>query len=339
MPEPRKTDDTTRCGCANPRCPGAGAGGAISDLDRLLAAPDFTSTFVTRPVDAVLGDLPTLDQVVGVTAAGPVIANDLGVHHPPSRAGDPLRIPSAGISLRVNPELLGTVLVTDPTPQVPPTLRFFDRAGNAAHVTYLVDGSDRLAFESIGLTLSGDVELHEDAADDRPAAAPPESAEDPLEVDQLGLLDAVLADSGRGRLAALVGQAAHVGERRAGFHRVPPRSVIDALTHAASLTMPLTTCISSSGILQLRHDRLHAVKEHHGSMVLASQAARTMINFTAVAQCWVTRAEGAWGPTGAIELYDRRGRCCFVATQTGPVDESTRDGWAALISDLVDSRR
>ena len=72
------------------------------------------------------------------------------------------------------------------------------------------------------------------------------------------------------------------------------------------------------------------------SMVIASDAARTMINFNSVAQCWVTTVDGAWGPTSAIEVYDRHGRCSFVASQTGPVNRWIYDAWEQLIADLVD---
>ena len=42
------------------------------------------------------------------------------------------------------------------------------------------------------------------------------------------------------------------------------------------------------------------------------------------------------GPTSAIEVYDRHGRCSFVASQTGPVNHWIYDAWEQLIADLVD---
>ncbi|MFT4200741.1 heme transporter [Gordonia sp. (in: high G+C Gram-positive bacteria)] len=304
-----------------------------TDLQRLLAAPETTATVVDRPAGAVLADLPLLQDVVGVTAAGPVITNDLGPHHRPARRGDPLRPGGADIALRAEPDFLTTVLVTEPTAQIPPTVRFFDGDGNAAHITYLVDGSDRLAFETLRMSRPSDVDLRDLIGDERTIDVTARGAADDsgLPEDQLALFDAILQDCGRRRPQTLEG--------REGCHRVPVRAAAAALAHAALLAMPVTTCTAAPGCLQIRHDRFDGSREHAGSMVLAAGTARTMINLNLVGQCWVTRAEGVWGPTGAIELYDRRGRCCFVATQTGPVHPSSHDGWQDLVDDLADTRR
>ncbi|GED97434.1 heme transporter [Gordonia crocea] len=321
------------CRCPNPRC--HRLAGATSDLDELLAAPGVTASVVDGPVGTLADALPLLDQIVGVTAAGPVITNDLGIHRRPSYRDDPLHGGAEGISLRINPDMLGTVLVTEPTPHAPPTLRIFDRDGNAVHVTYLVEGSDRLAFEALSLSRSSDIDLLDELSPERrrPVEVFPVPVDDeaPLDTDQLGLFDSILADGGRSRLDALRTVPAP------GFARVCSRRVIAALSHAAALTMPMTTCAAATGCLQIRHDRLDGSRERYGSMVLASRGARTMINFNVVDECWVTSATGVWGATAAIELYDREGRCCFVATQTGPVDLTTYEAWQTLTGELADA--
>ncbi|QKT06841.1 heme transporter [Gordonia sp. X0973] len=312
--------------------------GALSDLDRLLATPDLTATVIDRPASEVLAELPRLQQVVGVTVAGAVIVNDVGAHHRPAHRGDPLRIPTSGIGLRISPDLTDTVLITDPTPRTPPTVRVFDRDGKAAHVTYLLEESDRLAFEALRLSLSADIDLRDrpDADDasqatetDSATAYRPDPDDEPSPVDQVELFDSILADGGRARRGSLVHDEAI---------QVNSRAVIATLKHAARLTLPITMGATGPGCLQIRHGAIHHAREHLGSMVLTSGPARTMIDFNLIGQCWVTTVAGPWGPTAAVELYDQRGRCCFIATQTGLVSESTFDAWETLLGDLSDTR-
>ncbi|MFZ2242252.1 MAG: heme transporter, partial [Gordonia amarae] len=140
-------------GCANASgcyCPGR-ARQATSDLDALLATPGFAGSVLDTPVCELAANLSLLDRVVGVTVAGPVIMNDVGVHSVPGEMGGPLRSDDAHISLRINPARLGKALVTEPAAHVPPTLRIFDADGNTAHATYLTEHSDRLAFEALSL--------------------------------------------------------------------------------------------------------------------------------------------------------------------------------------------
>ena len=325
-PNPTAGDD--RCPCR--RCPRNRRG--VSDLEAFLRAPGFSGSVVDGPIDTVMAALPQLANVVGVTAAGPVITNDVGTHHPPETIDGPLRSVGDGLVLRINPAALGTVLVTDPSASAPPTVRVFDTEGNSVHVTYLIEGSDRLAFESLSLSRSADVDILDDLALQRQQAQPTAAPEPTPEFadDQIGLIDSILVDGGVARGAALAATA------RSGFSRVSARRVIDALSYASTIALPMTTATAAPGCLQIHHDALTGAREHHGSMVIASDAARTMINFNSVAQCWVTTVDGAWGPTSAIEVYDRHGRCSFVASQTGPVNRWIYDAWEQLIADLVD---
>ena len=96
----------------------------------LPTRPGFSGSVVDGPIDTVMAALPQLANVVGVTAAGPVITNDVGTHHPPETIDGPLRGVGDGLVLRINPAALGTVLVTDPSASAPPTVRVFDTEGN-----------------------------------------------------------------------------------------------------------------------------------------------------------------------------------------------------------------
>lgn len=296
---------------------------ARNDLDDLLSAPDFVGQVLRGCPGRVAGHLPLLDEVVGVTVAGPVIMNDVGTYADPTGMGGPIRCHDSQITLRLNASHLRTALVTEPTaPRLPPTLRIFDANGGCAHVTYLTDRSDRLAFES--LTLAGYVTP---ATGDDVAAHP--VALRFGQCDQLDQLDSILYDGGPTRLRSLP-------QPHSGAIRVAKRRVIAALSHAALLAMPATLIAGASGCLQMCNSVLTGAREHAGSMVIASGSGRTMIDFTAITECWVTWANGACGRTGSIELYDESGRCRFVVTQTGPQPRACTAGWNQLITDVAD---
>ncbi|WLP91428.1 heme transporter [Gordonia sp. NB41Y] len=303
---------------------------AGSDLQALLDTPGFAGTVIDGGVQAAVAALPHLDQVVGVTVAGPVVMNAVGMHHAPELPGGPLRCGPSRISLRINPARLGTVLITEPAAHLPPTLRWFDAEGNTAHATYLTERSDRLAFESIalatpeGLAPAVPEEQSGTSVDTDVSVDPGAPA-----TDQIAQFDSILDDHGVSRRESLPGLTDQ------GCALVEPRRVIAALEHAALLGMPMTLAATGPGCVQLHHDHLDGAREHRGQMVLASGGARMMVDFAQLAECWVTRADGVWGPTGSIELYDRRGRCALIATQTGPVAAGVFEGWQQLVSDLV----
>lgn len=322
---PRPCGRQSECRCA-PKPSGT------SDLEALLATPTLRPNVLGARPAAVGAHLPHLDQVVGVTVAGPVVINDVGTHQAPVHPGGPIRCTPHRITLRLNPHRLGLALITEPATHVPPTLRFFDPDGNTAHATYLTEHSDRLAFESIGL---GHADPHFANADIEPtgsaasteswSVAPPTRVDD----DQITQFDAILADGGRTRLTELPEFAT------AGFTRVEDRRVIAALEHAALLGMHMTIAACGTGCVQMRHDRLDGAREYRGQMVVASGHARTMINFGLVSEAWITWSEGVWGRTGSIELYDRHGICSLVLTQTGPVAAPTFEAWDHLLTDLM----
>ncbi|GAB16911.1 hypothetical protein GOEFS_017_00270 [Gordonia effusa NBRC 100432] len=296
---------------------------ARNDLDDLLGAPGFAGQVLRGCPGRVAGHLPLLDQVVGVTVAGPVIMNDVGTYADPTGMGGPIRCRESQITLRLNASHLRTALITEPTTQrLPPTLRLFDNDGGCAHVTYLTDRSDRLAFES--LTLAGYLTPATDIdVDAHPIALRFGQC------DQLDQLDSVLFDGGLTRLRSL--PAPHTDATR-----VCERRAIAALSHAALLTMPTTLIAGGAGCLQMHDGVLTGSREHEGSMVLASGSARTMIDFNHISECWVTWANGACGRTGSLELYDDSGKCRFIATQTGPQTRAGAAGWAQLVEDIAD---
>ncbi|SDU51668.1 heme transporter [Gordonia westfalica] len=314
-----------------------------SDLETLLGTPGFGDSSISSDIDGIAGRLPSLGEVVGVTVAGPVIMNAVGVHGAPSPLGGPLCVGAEQISLRLNPSRLSSMLQTDPVAQVPPTLRLFDSLGNTAHATYLTENSDRLAFESLlafdPVSLSTSVPAGHGPGTASESASPgaaflgpefiPAALPGRHDTDQIGLFDSILRDGGTSRLRSLSQATGPSGVR------VDTRRVIASLEHAALLGMTVTVAAAAPGCMQMCQDRLDGAREHRGQMVLASGSTRVMVNFNHVEQCRVTWSQGAWGPTAAVEIYDRRSRCCLVVTLTGAVTRAAYEAWDHLTGDLT----
>lgn len=339
MPESPRSSDSESTGGTPLRpcgrsCRCARSSDATSDLDTLLATPGFSGSLLGADVTAIARRLPLLEQVVGVTVAGPVLMNAVGMHETPAGSGGAIRCRPSRITLRINPARLGSALITDPAAHIPPTLRLFDTDGNTAHATYLTERSDRLAFESLALGIGSADD--EGSASATGALTPADAARDDIgddgipAIDQVAQFDAILDDGGLGRLMTFPGL------RHAGHTRVESRRVIAALEHAALLGMPATLVTTAPGCLQMHHDQLDGAREHRGSMVIAGGTCRAMINFDLVSECWVTWSDGVWGRTGSIELYDRHSRCSLVVTQTGPVPMASFEAWNQLVADVAD---
>lgn len=90
-----------------------------SDLETLLGTPGFGASSISSDIDGIAARLPSLAEVVGVTVAGPVIMNAIGVHGVPTSPGGPLHVGDEQISLRLNPSRLSSTLRTDPSALVP----------------------------------------------------------------------------------------------------------------------------------------------------------------------------------------------------------------------------
>lgn len=304
---------------------------ARSDLEILLRTVGFGDSSVNHDVPAVAARLPGLAQVVGVTVAGPVIMNAVGVHDDPVSVGGPIRADSHRIALRLNPSRLSSTLLSDPAAHVPPTLRLFDHRGNTAHATYLTENSDRLAFEALALD-GGGAGLDGSGSD-----SSAQNSSGPQRVsttasrrdDQVAQLDAILTDGGGARLASLP----HLDCRRTV--RLETRAAIAALEHAARLGLTVTFATAAPGCMQMRQDRLDGAREHRGQMVLAAGSTRVMVNFDLVGECWVTWPHGVWGRTGSLEIYNRRGECALVVTQTGAQAPAVARAWEHLTTDLA----
>ncbi|MFD9679115.1 hypothetical protein ACFWAD_04530 [Rhodococcus sp. NPDC059969] len=293
----------------------------MSDLDVLLARPGFRGGLIdTAP--AIVGELlPLLGDVVAITVAGPVAVNNSGKYAGPTFPGDPLVCTPGLVSLRLNPSALGSVVTTDAEQYLPPTLRMFDAHGSSSHTTYLTPTSDRLAFEAMRAA----------PETTRETSPPVQSANTPAfwaEADQLTQLDFILADGGSERRSGLVALGA------LGYRRIDPHLMAAGMEHLSYHQLPVTTVVAGNGCLQIHRGDLDAAAMFGGTLTLASDTCRTMIDLNGVSECWLTRAHGVHGLTSSIEVYDFRRKCVAVFTQTGPTESAVMGVWEDVMSSI-----
>lgn len=316
----------SECRCAAGAPTDAGDSAAISDLDALLTKPDFSGGQIGGGAAGVAEFLPLLDETVAITVSGPAVMNDVGHYDVPTEIGGPIRTAKNRISLRMNMSRLHAAVATDPDQYLPPTLRMFDTTGSAAHASYLTPRSDRLAFEALRSVHTRPsytvVPRPRTPVSDADALAEWEGA------DQIQQFDSILADGGMARQAALPALAS------LGIRQIDPTAIAGALEHLAYLELPMTMVTAGAGCMQIHHDHLIAARMTGGNLTLASGLCRMMVDLTHVRECWATVTSGVRGPTASIELYDRRGHCPVLFTQTGATDSVVAGVWEEIVHSL-----
>jgi putative hemin transport protein len=296
-----------------------------SDLETLLAEPDFSGNLMTGSVRHIGTRLPLLDEVAGVTVAGPVMINDVASYDPPVESGGPIRCRPGRISLRIDPHRLDSVVVSDPSSHGPGMMRMFDTSGRATHITYVTNRSDHQEFGILRSMSPSPMQATTGVSGNDL----PRTAAGWAEADQVTLFDSILDDGGMHRNSALRALGDH------GCIRVDTRRVIAAMSQLAITGLPATVAVAGGGCIQMRQAQIDGAREHRGSMVIASDACRMLVDFNLITECWVTRTHGVWGHTSSIELYDRRAHCVLVLTQTGTVARSAHTEWEYMMESVA----
>lgn len=305
----------SECRCAAALPTSAQDAARITDLEALLAKPDFSGEAIGGGAAGVAEFLPLLDESVAITVSGPAIMNDVGHYDTPTEMGGPIRTSKNRISLRLNSSRLDAAVATDPDQYLPPTLRLFDEHGYASHATYLTPRSDRLAFEALRSVTTSPM--------------PTERPTDPwADSDQISQFDSILADGGVARQAALPSKTSP------GNRQIDPTRIAGALEHLAYLELPMTMVTAGAGCMQIHHDHLIAARMTGANLTLASGMCRMMVDLTHVTECWATVTSGVWGPTASIEMYDNRRHCPVLFTQTGATDAVVAGVWEEIVASL-----
>ncbi|MFF9034436.1 hypothetical protein ACF090_03080 [Streptomyces sp. NPDC014892] len=281
-------------------------------------------TGTARLIDPRMPELArslTLFRHVQALTGGPVARLDqAGSYAVPSLRGGAFAVhPGSGsIALRLDADGVdAAVLTRDAEDAV--SVRLLDRSGRTVHEGRLLSEGDRLL-----AGLADTVEAGAGAADvrERPEAPSWENG------DQLAQLDAILADGGSARRAALT--------RYGGEHRqVDPAVLPSLLDHVCSVGLPIGVAVFAPSAMQACAGPVHVTDRTAGGRVYAAVANGSLeLDLPAVHSCHLVRSTAAHGPTSSLELDDENGDCVALLTQFGIVGEPVHGAWEHLAASL-----
>lgn len=275
-----------------------------------------------RLIDSRMPELArclTLFQYVQAVTGGPVARIDqAGSYAVPSLRGDAFAVRPGEIALRLDADGVASAVVARDEGTGSVAVRLLDAAGRTVHQGRLLSEGDRLLVGLAGAPVAAP-----------PAAAPEVPAWE--NGDQLAQLDAVLTDGGIARRAAF--------DRYRGEHRpIEPGLVPAVLDHVCSVGLPIGVAVFVPAAMQACGGRVHVTDRTVGGRVFAAIAESSVeIDLAGVRACHLVRSTAAHGPTSALELDDRDGRCVAVVTQFGIVGEQVHAAWEHLAASLPDA--
>lgn len=268
-------------------------------------------------VDGIAPHLPLLDEVVAMTANGAALLSVLGRYAAPTFAGQALTVSGDEVNLRLDREAAWAFVSTRPDDDArePAGLWMFDGSGTAVHRGYLVSPDAGMVVDLMHLA-------------ERPPRRRSLSAllpsdpgpHDPGAPDQLGLLDGLLVDGGRG-LAAAPGTPIEV--RRLG----------EILAGCCEIGLPVGAAVPNLGAVQVHTGVLDHVEMQGRVLSAVSGPAQFAVGLDDAVGARLVPAHGAHGPTTAVLVFDDAGRCVAMLTQFGVLPADRHRAWERMVTD------
>ncbi|WP_271983318.1 hypothetical protein [Pseudoclavibacter terrae] len=321
-------------------------------LDRLLASPHTMLRKVALTPEVLACGLVALGAATATTRNEACTVHQIGSYDLPSACGGALMQPSAWITLRLRPSLLGAAVVAQdevPTGSRPgagvrsgpgagagalPSLSVFSRDGDLVHRVIVHSEEDAELLFGLGRSRGpSDVQL----ANVRLSSL---GAVGWREGDQLAQLDAMFGEGARDRHAALTGRGAGAAREVRGAGRVGSSRRVDAtlvaavFEHLSSVGLPVCAGVPSSAVLQLSAGRVHLVERVGTLLVVSLGHGVVELDLAAVRSCLLVTSWGPHGPTSTLEVYDARSECVVVLTQLGIVGTGTHRAWEQVLESL-----
>ncbi|WP_424463824.1 hypothetical protein [Pseudoclavibacter helvolus] len=327
---------------------------------------------MTLSPGALAAGLIELGTATATTRNDACTIHQIGNYDLPSECGGALMPPSAWITLRVRPSLLGAAVVAhgEAASGMMPSLYVYSVDGRLAHrvLVHSQDDAERLAAfgrsRVPGVTRpdAAAVVFAESPAEEVPVASSRAGVLAALDTslpewswvdaagwrggDLLAQLDAVLGETCLERYAALRdGDRGQDLSRRAkddrwgvgsvGSSRGVDCAVVSAVfEHLASVGMSVCVGVPSSSVMQLSAGRVHVV-ERVGSLIVVSLGEGIVeLDLAALRSCLVVTSSGPLGSTSTLELYDEGSRCVAVLTQLGLVGADVHRAWEHMLESL-----
>ncbi|ANY05548.1 hypothetical protein [Pseudonocardia sp. HH130630-07] len=258
--------------------------------------------------------LPLLDEVIATTANGSALISDNAPYAEPSFAGEAFAVRPDRVTVRLSRSAVAAVVRTDPDDEArePAGLWLFDADGAAVHRAHLVSETAPMVLDVMALAPRADRPI-------RPRAALPE----PGDLDQLGLLDAILADDG-----ALLDRIARPSSGVTGF--LP---VVELLCLLCEHGVPVTTVVPNRGCLQASVGQVDHVET--GDVVgVLSGSTRYAFGPGDVDAARVVRVHGPHGPAPTVLLTGDDGRCLLLLGQLGLPAPGDVESWERMVGDV-----
>ena len=277
------------------------------------------------PLDAsaldVAAALPLLDLALATTGSDGAVITQSGAYAPVGRTGTAFAVPPGRIALRLDPRrVVGAVLGEDRGGD--PVLELVTGAGRAVHRLRAHSYVDHLILRSLARDHEGSPAALAGAllGDWTPAPTAERWSGD----DQLSRIDDVLSGDAERRRSG----------RQPVEHRHIDLGLLPAvLGHLCSTGIPLGAAVFGEGVAQACAGALQAVSADDGRLGVVLDGASLDLDSSALGACLLVRSAAAHGPTSALELYDRHGRCVAMLSQFGIVGAETHASW----EDVADS--
>ncbi len=311
----------------------------VSELELLLAGGDGAVTTRLRPeFKEILGRVPSLGPVMALTRNESIVHEKTGPYNAPSFDGMVGLVLGDAIDLRIFLwSWAHAVAVRESSPRGDRTsLHFFDKAGGALHKIYLVEGSDKEAFDTLVAAFA--------AADPAPLALealPP--AKVPLpddEIDQAafhagwdGLQDTHEFHGLLMRLKLARQQALRLaGEERA--RPVAPQSLRTVLETAVATETPIMVFVGNPGIIQIHTGPIHRLMATGPWFNVLDPGFNLHILEPTITHAWVVYKPTADGMVTSLELFDASETLVASLFGKRKPGQAEDPAWRALVAAL-----
>lgn len=342
------------CSCARRRHRGPGGAGSdrgaagrahqvnahgASTLDRLLSSSHTMLRRVALTPEALAYGLVGFGTATATTRNAACTLHQIGSYDLPTACGAALVPPSAWITLRVRPSLLGAAVVAheEGLPGALPSLYVYSVDGRLAHRVLVHSQEDAELLSRLGRSRAPSAAQLSNL---RLATVEEAGWRDG---DLLAQLDAVFEDGGRDRHASLLGGGG--GEARGVWgvgggggvssSRGVDCAVVSAVfEHLSSVGLPVCVGVPSSAVLQLSAGPVHLVERVGSLLVVSLGEGIVELDLSALRSCLLVTSWGPQGLTSTLELYDERSRCVAVLTQLGLVGQDVHRAWEHMLESL-----
>lgn len=219
------------------------------------------------------------------------------------------------------------------------SLQFFDAAGDAVHKIYLVDGSDRQAFDSLvnGFLAADQAPALPDIAPvpERVAGRPDDAIDKPGLLKEWSALKDVhdfrqiLLNFGAGRH-----QAMRLAEGRF-TERAPHTAMFDVLVQASERKIPIMVFVGNRGCIQIHTGPVENIKRMGDWLNVLDPDFNLHLREDRIADAFIVRKPSEDGTITALELYDSDSELILTVFGARKPGKPELESWRNLAAEVA----